>query len=179
MAKVPFSKLKLKKNTDVSVVEWKVDEENVINIEVKDYLPIEERLELIGKILNQSVDNNGFYNVGRVHAFTIIETIIAYTNITFTDKQREDTAGLYDALVSSGFSGTIIGAINPYQYKQNLDWLNHTIDLIYEYKNSAYAILDSLKSDYDNLNFDANEIYDKLKDEDNLTLLKDIVEKLG
>ena len=179
MAKIPFSKLKLKKNTEFSTVEWKLDEDTVFNIEVKDYLSVEDRLDLIAKVLNQSVDDNGFYNVARVHVFTILETIIAYTNISFTEKQLEDPANLYDLLVSSGLSGAIVEAMNPYQYKQNLDWIYKTISLIYEYKNSVYAILDSLKSDYDNLELDANEIYEKLKDKDNLSLLKDVVEKLG
>jgi hypothetical protein len=47
MAKVPFSKLKCK--IDDSVKEVKLTDDIVI--EVKQYLPIQEKLELIGKVI--------------------------------------------------------------------------------------------------------------------------------
>ena len=50
---------------------------------------------------------------------------------------------------------------------------------IYTYPNSALGILDSIGRDYSNLNLDATEIQKKLADPENLTLLKNVVEKLG
>ena len=43
MAKIPFSKLKLKKNTEFSTVEWKIDEDTIFNI---DYYNKEDKLGL-------------------------------------------------------------------------------------------------------------------------------------
>ena len=57
MAKLPFSKLNIKANTNISTLGI-----GDIEIEVKEYLPIEEKLNLISRIVNQSVDDNGFYN---------------------------------------------------------------------------------------------------------------------
>ena len=85
MAKVTFSKLGLSKNTEVKEIEW-----NDQKIEVKQYLPIEEKINLVGKILNESVDDNGYYNPIRLNIYTNMEIIIAYTNISFTEKQKED-----------------------------------------------------------------------------------------
>ena len=42
MAKIPFSKLGLSKDTSMTLVEW-----NDQNIEVKNYLPIKEKIELV------------------------------------------------------------------------------------------------------------------------------------
>ena len=83
MAKVSFTKLGLKKNEDVEIVEW-----NEQKIEVKQYLPIEDKLDLVTKIINDSIDTNNFYNPAKIYIFTILNTILYYTNINLTDKQK-------------------------------------------------------------------------------------------
>ncbi|WP_291631401.1 hypothetical protein [Clostridium sp.] len=81
MAKVSFTKLGLKKNEDVEIVEW-----NEQKIEVKQYLPIEDKLNLITAIIQNSIDDNGYYNPAKIYVNTIIEMINFYTNIGFTEK---------------------------------------------------------------------------------------------
>lgn len=175
MAKVSFTKLGLTKNSDVSIVEW-----NGQQIEVKDYLPMSEKLELVSTIINNSIDDNGYYNPMRVYINTIIEVILAYTNISVTEKQKEDILKLYDLFVSSGLSGKIIGeTINPYEYQQLQKWIYETINSIYSYKNSVMGILDTVSEDYGNLKLDAESIHENLADPEQLTLLKDVLTKLG
>lgn len=175
MAKVSFTKLGLSKNSDISILEW-----NDQKIEVKDYLPMNEKLELVSTIINKSIDDNGYYNPIKVHIFTIVETILAYTNINVTEKQKEDVLKLYDLFVSSGLSGKIIGeTISPYEYNYIKQWVNETIHSIYEYKNSVMGILDTISEDYSNLDLDASKIQEKLGNPENLELLKSILTKLG
>ena len=175
MAKVSFTKLGLTKNSDVSILEWGDQK-----IEVKDYLPMNEKLELVSTIVNNSIDDNGYYNPMRVHINIIIEVILAYTNISITEKQKEDILKLYDLFVSSGLSGKIIGeTINPYEYQQIQKWIHETINSIYNYKNSVMGILDTISTDYSNLDLDAENIYNKLADKDNLGLVRDVLTKLG
>ena len=64
MAKVSFTKLGLTKNSDVSILEWGDQK-----IEVKDYLPMNEKLELVSTIVNNSIDDNGYYNPMRVKLY--------------------------------------------------------------------------------------------------------------
>jgi hypothetical protein len=97
MAKVPFSKLGLKVNNDVTVITF-----NDYDIEVNRYLPFKEKTELASNIINYSVDDNGFYNPLKVKLYMVLEVVYAYTNLTFTPKMKEDPFKLYDALVSSG-----------------------------------------------------------------------------
>ena len=175
MAKVSFTKLGLTKNSNVSIIEW-----NGQQIEVKDYLPMSEKLDLVSTIINNSIDDNGYYNPMRVYIHTIIEVILAYTNISVTEKQKEDVVKLYDLFVSSGLSGKIIGeTINPYEYQQIQKWIHETINSIYNYKNSVMGILDTISQDYSNLNLDASAIHQQLADPENLALLKNIMTKLG
>ena len=64
MAKIAFSKLGLSVNKDVEEISW-----NGQIIEVKQYLPSNEKLEVCSKIINESVDDQNFYNPGRVAIF--------------------------------------------------------------------------------------------------------------
>ena len=58
MAKVSFAKLGLKVNNEVKTFEWLSGDE-VTTVEVKQYLPIEEKLAVISNIINNSIDDNG------------------------------------------------------------------------------------------------------------------------
>ena len=175
MAKVSFTKLGLTKNSNVSIVEW-----NDQKIEVKDYLLMNEKLELVSTIINNSIDDNGYYNPMRVYIHTIIEVILAYTNISVTEKQKEDVVKLYDLFVSSGLSGKIIGeTINPYEYQQIQSWVHETINSIYNYKNSVMGILDTISADYSELNLDVEQVQEQLSNKENFALVRDILTKLG
>ena len=65
MAKVNFTKLGLKVNQEVNKI--------IINeqeIEVKQYLPINERLALISNVLNDSYDNANYPNWVKIDMIT-------------------------------------------------------------------------------------------------------------
>ena len=94
MAKIGLTKLGLKKNSNLLTFSW-----NEQVIEVKEYLPVEEKLKVVERIVNQSLDDNNFANPARIMINTVLEVIFAYTtNINFTDKQKEDIGKLYDLL---------------------------------------------------------------------------------
>ena len=86
MAKVSFSKLGLSKNTDIKNFEY-----NGQNIEVKQYLPINDKASLVASILNYTLNNgeNRFPNPLQIEVFTSLQIIEKYTNITFTEKQKK------------------------------------------------------------------------------------------
>ena len=178
MAKVPFSKLQAKVNNDVvKVTHLNVAGEEII-YEVRKYLPLNEKLDLVSRIINQSIDGNGFYNPMRVKFNMVVETVFAYTNLSFTEKMKEDQFKLYDIFISSGLFDDIVKIIDSeWSEIQEDTW--STIDNIYHYNNSVMGILDTVKADYDNLNFDASEIQQKLADPENMQLLKGVLAKLG
>ena len=59
---------------------------SLTSFEVKRFLPVEEKLDLISKIINYSVDENNYYNPCRIDIFKKILIVEAYTNISITDK---------------------------------------------------------------------------------------------
>lgn len=174
MAKISLNKLGLKVNDSTSIVKF-----NDQDIEVKHYLPVNEKLDLIGAVINESADELKFYNVGKLEVFKLIEIIKHYTNINFTDKQLEDTTKLYDLLSSSGLGDEILTVIPETELNFIEDTLFDTVDSIYKYNNSVFGILDAVTTDYENLNFDVSELQKNISNPENLTLLKDVVTKLG
>ncbi len=174
MAKVSFVKLGLVKNQEVKNVEW-----GEYSIEVKQYLPINEKLNLISNVINLAHDENNYSNPVKVDVYTALEIMYAYTNINFTDKQKEDVTKLYDLIVSSGLYTKILEAIPNNEYCNLINAIKKSIDAIYAYQNSVMGVLDTVTSDYNNLNLNASEIQKKLADPENMDLLRDILSKLG
>lgn len=178
MAKVAFTKLGITKNSieiENKKIIWNEQE-----IEIKQYLPVQEKLELISNVVNLSLsEDTSFANPVKIEVYAALEIIFAYTNVSFTEKQKEDTSKLYDLLNKSGFIDAVCSQIPEEEYNFIFDGITESIESIYKYKNSVVGILDTISADYSNLNLDATEIQQKLSDPDNLTLLKDILTKLG
>lgn len=174
MAKVAFTKLGLKRKDEVKTV-------NINNniIEVKQYLPINEKLELIGRVLNQAADDNNFSNPIKLEVFTVLEIVFTYTNIGFTDKQKEDLIKLYDILESNNIFNLIIAELPDAEYNALIDGVQKCSDAIYTYRNSVLGILDVIGQDYADLDLNATNIQQKLADPENLELLKNIMTRLG
>ena len=84
MAKVSLTKLGLKVNQEIKTIEF-----NEQIIEIKQYLPVNDKLELISNVINLAHDENNFSNPVKVSVFTTLEIMYAYTNINFTEKQKE------------------------------------------------------------------------------------------
>ena len=177
MAKIAFSKLGLTKD---KLDEFQTVEFNDQTVEVKQYLPIAEKAELISRVLNNSVDDDaGYYNNLKLDMWLALEIVYAYSNISFTEKQKSDPMKLYDLLSSNKLLNLIIGLVPESEFYYLTKVTHELATAIYTYRNSALGILDSIGRDYSNLNFDATEIQKKLADPEDLTLLKNIVEKLG
>lgn len=175
MAKVPFSKLQASVDggTTRNFYYNKAGEE--IYYEVKHYLPFEEKVKLVERIVNQSIDDNGFYNPMRVKLYMVLEITYTYTNLSFTDKMKEDPFKLYDILVSTGIFTDIIDCIREKDWDEIQKNIWATVENIYKYKNSAMGILDLIATDYQDLNMDLSAIQEKLADPNSLSLIKDIL----
>lgn len=174
MAKVSFTKLGLKPNNETVEIMF-----NEQIIEVKQYLPVEEKLELITNVLELSHDSNNFSNPVKVSVYTTLEIIEKYTNVNFTEKQKENPTKLYDLLVGNGFAAAAIKAIPELEYDEILTGIKRTIKSVYKYQNSVLGILNTVSQDYNNLNLDALKIQENLGDPENLQFLGEVMAKLG
>ena len=179
MAKVPFSKLQAKVDGGVTQNFYCNLAGEEVYYEVKHYLPLMEKLELVSRIINKSVDDNGFYNPMRVKLYMTLEVVYAYTNLSFTEKMREDPFKLYDILVSTGIFNDIVSVICEKDWKEIQENVWTTIKNIYDYKNSVMGILENVSADYKGLSLEAAEIQKKLNEGNGIEFLKEVMTQLG
>ena len=173
MAKVSLTKLGLKPNAEIKVIEWNGQE-----IEVKQYLPMEAKIGLISEICSNTVDDNSYINWARFEVYLRIETILAYTNINVTEKQKEDILKLYD-MFAAELGDKIYEAIPTAEIEFVDGCAQAVLEGVYKHKNSAVGIMEAITSDYSALDLDATEIQKKIGDPSNLELLKAVLGKLG
>ena len=174
METIKFSDLNLKVVEDVV----EIIDINGQSVEVKQYLPVERQIEIIANVLRNSADDNNFANPTKVEVFFNLELIYAYTNIEFSEEEKEDPAALYDILESNDIISKIIDVIPSIQYADLLERTNITIENYYKHVNSALGILEQISADYKDMDFNAEEIEKKIANGENIQLLKSIVEKL-
>ena len=174
MAKIAFTKLGLIKNDKKEFLKWGDQ-----TIEVKQYLPFGEKIKVIENIVNKSIDDNNFSNPCRFELHQYLEVFFAYTNINFTEKQKEDEYKLYDLLVGSGLMNQVIELIPEEEINFIFRCAYHLVERIYEYGNSAKGIMEAITKDYSNLDLDAEELQKKIGDPENLAFLREVMDKLG
>ena len=175
MAKAYFGKLDLTKNTDVKTFTW-----NEQVIEVKQYLPIQEKTNLIVKILNEAIDEKvRYYLPWRLEVFFTINLFFAYTNISITDKQIEDAGKVYDMLISSGIYDEFINNMNSKEFSFINHQIHNVTDKIDAYTNSVYGILDNMNEEYGDISEGAKQLLNDLSESKDIELVSDIMTKLG
>lgn len=174
MAKVSFLKLGLKRNTNVITLNW-----NDQVIEIKEYLPIVQKSEVVQTIIQESLDDNSFANPIKIKINLVLEVIFAYTNINFTDKQKEDRLALYDILIGSGLWAAVKNLMDNYTDLSTIETdVNVTIAELNRHKDSILGVLEAVNQDYSNLQLDVNALTEPLTDPNSLALLKTIATKL-
>lgn len=175
MAKVPFSKLGLKKvKDDIVNIEF-----NGIEIEVKQYLPIEDKLQFVVNVISNAADGNRFYNPIKIEAFSTLEILFMYTNLSFTETQKKDLSKLFDIVVSNGLAKEVMAAIPKNELDGLLELVYTSANGIYEQMNSAMAVVESLTTqDTTEMSKQIVDLQEKLANPENLTLLRDVMNKL-
>lgn len=174
MAKLAFSKLGLKVNNQVVNIYY-----NDQNIEVKQYISVNDKLKLISEIINNTIDEHNFCNPVKVKVYLALGILDYYTNISFTEKQREDPVKLYDNFQSTQLLHQICAAIPEEELTDLTEGMWDSINSIYTYNNSAMGVIENIGSNYKDMNLDVEEIQQKLANGENVEFLKEVLDKLG
>ena len=138
MEKVTYASLKLKNEVKTESFDFEGRK-----IEVLQYLPIEDKYSLINITL-QKAKEGSIFNPVKIDWFFHLNLIYMYSNLTFTDKQREDEAKLYDTLVTSGLSDAIISKIPESEYETLFSYIETLMQDTLTYKNSISGTLSEL-----------------------------------
>ena len=138
MGKITYSKIGLKVNTEVNKFTFNNQE-----IEVLHYLPVEDKIDLI-EVALQKAEEDGIYNETMLDMYFHLNMVYLYSNITFTEKQKENEPKLYDAMVSSGFMAAFLQAMDEDEYTTVFNDLQRVRASREKYDLSTAAIVKSL-----------------------------------
>lgn len=152
-----------------------------ISLEIRQYLPIDEKANLIQFIVDHALDQmTGCFSPVRVEVYFSIAVCKWYAGITFTDKQMAEVSKTYDLLEENGVIDKIISVIPENEINFMNELVNDTIDDIARYNSSAAGIIQAMSANADGLDNQITEILDKVKNGENmetLSVIKDVVGK--
>lgn len=175
MAKVAFSKIKTK--IDTHEIPITIGEETIL---VKQYLPISEKLQLIGRVVEQAHEQDrNFHNPVKAKVYQDLEILYAYTNLSFTDKQKEDTAKLYDAIVACGILEQVYAAIPDSEKTIIMTGILDTVEAVYSYQNSVMGLVEMLYGQYANAAFDVEALKTTLAQLEESPVIQQVLPLMG
>ena len=174
MANVNFSKLNLKKKDETKIIKF-----NEQDIEVKQYLPIQEKLDVIYNAISKTEDENRFFNPIKLECFCTLEIVYAYTNLKFTEKQLEDEEKLFDLMEEGGLFDAIFSAIPEEEAEFIMDSCEKAAEAIYKYSNSAYGLLEHISSKKDMLSLNLDNFIETIKDPETKATLQNLMAQLN
>ena len=137
-----YSDLKLKTNTETNIAKLPDDTE----INVLQYLPVEDKIDLIQIALQKSYEN-GIYNEMKLDMYFNLYIIYMYTDIEFTDEEKEDEFKLYNELDSNDIIISVIDAMEDTEYDNLLNYLEIMKKNNVKYRKSAAALFQSFIQD--------------------------------
>lgn len=141
MAKVSYANLKLKVDNSVSTFNF-----NGVDIEVLNYLPVDDKYDLVMVTL-QKAEEDGIYNPIKLDMYFHLHMIYMYSNLSFTEKQKENESKLYDALKSNGFLNAFLATVPSDEYQELFSYIDEIMEDTLTYKNTAGAVLQSIIQD--------------------------------
>ena len=155
-----YSDLNLKINTETTVIKINDNTE----IEVLQYLPVEDKIDLIQIALQKSLEN-GIYNEIKLDMYFNLYIVYMYSNLEFTDEEKEDEFKLYNKLKSNDIIAHVIAGMDEGEYDCLLDYLKSMQENNESYKKSAAALFQTFIQDMPKNAAAAAEIVDNFDKE--------------
>ena len=112
-----------------------------IQFNVKQYLPAEDKNALL-EIAMQTADQGTILNTFALDAIFHTYLVFKYTDIEFSEEDREDLFTLYDLLEENGIINAVVAAIPVEEYNSLRTYLEEMVDSYLTYRNSAHALVE-------------------------------------
>jgi hypothetical protein len=155
-----FKDLNLKPNTETTVLNFNNYEINVLK-----YLPIEDKNALVQLALQNS-EENGIYNPVKINMFAELYLVYLYTDIEFTEEEKNDPKTLYDILKGNNIINMVISVILPSEYEYLCDALKETMERKMKYRNTIASVINNLMENLPKNAEAAADIINKFNPED-------------
>ena len=170
---VTLKDLKLQEETNISIINI-----NDIEVEVKQYIGIQDKMSIINIAMQESLDSNGLVVKPIAESLVLLYTVYLYSNITFTPDEKDSPVDTYNLLEKTGVIDKIISAIPEVEFQSLMDYFEECVkDSMTLRTSSAFAIseiFESLPNMVELMN-KGLENFDLSK----LTVLNDVMESMG
>lgn len=173
MAKVTLSKILDKKEIETKTITIK-DQEVI----VQQYLPIEKKVELLTEVGAAAIGNK-WINPMLMDSMFITKVIEYYTNISFSEKQKQDHGKTFDKLIMNGIVDAVLAAVPNAELQILTKWLERMAESITKYNNSALGIMENLANNYDETKFDVEDLAKTLDAPQFKEIVKTLTDKDG
>lgn len=161
MAKINLTKICPEK---VSNLQPKVLEINGQQIEVKQYLPLGDKISMLEDTISKIDVAKEYINPIQRDVLINLAIIEYYTNISITKAQKEKLYATYDSIVLNDIFNTIVEAIPSEEIAEVIGWYDETLSELNKYNSSARGIVDSLSNSYDSTKLNLDELLQNIKD---------------
>lgn len=138
---VSFTDLNLELNREVKTFDF-----NDIKIEVKQYIPFEDKYDLISIALQESFEN-GHFNVAKLDMYLHLYIVYMYTNIEFTQAQKEEPWRLYDLLLKNGIFDAVVANMDQEEYNYLYEAVTKEAEKQEKYQNTIAAVVNGFIQD--------------------------------
>lgn len=140
-------------------------------VEVKQYLSIKDKIDLIQIVLQQGVVND-MYDEAVLEALFYVYTIMYYTDLEFTDEQKENPLDIYDMLISNDVLNVILSEIPEDEFIDLMDYFEKQKELNLKYQTSFTFVLNQIATKAEGVLKNLNEkdfeaITDLIKEKQN------------
>lgn len=126
---VNYEDLKLKRSIDTKVFAW-----GNTNVIVKKNIPIESKYDIVMITLQQAWED-GYYNPIKLDMHFHLNLVYMYTNLVFTEEQKQDEGLLFDEMENTGFMDKFLENINSDDYKEMQKYIDEIAELSTKTKN--------------------------------------------
>lgn len=174
-----MAKISLNKLTPIKEIGNKIITIEGQDIIIEQYLPVNEKLALVERVLNMTIDDTGFFNPVRMEVFMSLEMVKTYTNISITDKMMENATKTYDLLVMNNILDQVIDAIPDEEFETVFETIEECAHHAVNYLNSFQGMMKTITENYDATKINVEEIMATLDQPDKVGLVKDILDKIG
>jgi len=131
-----------------------------VTIEIKQYLPIEDKIDLVQIALQKALEGN-IYNEMKLDMYFNLYLVYMYSNIEFSEEDRVDEFKLYDELESNDIIAHVIAGMEESEYNYLFKMISILKLTDQKYRNSAAAMVQSVIQDLPGNAAAAVEIMDK------------------
>ena len=140
MKKISYTNIKSKFGKDILATKNFTFHD--MEIEVLQYLPIQDKYGLVMTVLERAKENN-IFNVMKLDMYFNLFIACSYINLSLTDKQKENEDEIYDILHSSGLLDQIIDNIPENEYNILYEYLIETKEQLERYNGTFSAVINT------------------------------------